>query len=142
MLNVINLIVVILNVLAPLLLLHLGLLQKCLLKTINFFSNLLQDISHRRPTISRGCYKSSKIFSWVIHIFQPFFSQSTLLKQLSKHFHCTLICILMILSSNFAFWWDLEWKNRICIRHLDRKMIVLSCHRCLINSGVEKMNYI
>ncbi len=25
-------------------------------------------------------------------------------------------------------------------RHLCRKTVVLSCHRCLINTGVEKMN--
>jgi hypothetical protein len=29
-----------------------------------------------------------------------------------------------------------------CITHQCRKMTVLSCHRCLINTGVEKMNYI
>jgi hypothetical protein len=28
------------------------------------------------------------------------------------------------------------------IRHLCRKTAVLSCHRCLINTGVEKMNCI
>ncbi len=28
------------------------------------------------------------------------------------------------------------------IRHLCRKTAALSCHRCLINTGVEKMNYI
>jgi hypothetical protein len=28
------------------------------------------------------------------------------------------------------------------IRHQCRKIAVLSCHRCLINSGVEKMNNI
>ncbi len=28
------------------------------------------------------------------------------------------------------------------IRHKCRKTTVLSCHRCLINTGVEKMNYI
>jgi hypothetical protein len=28
------------------------------------------------------------------------------------------------------------------IRHQCRKTAVLSCHRCLINTGVEKMNYI
>ncbi len=27
-----------------------------------------------------------------------------------------------------------------CNRHLCRKTTVLSCHRCLINTGVEKMN--
>jgi hypothetical protein len=28
------------------------------------------------------------------------------------------------------------------IRHQCRKTVVLSCHRCLLNSGVEKMNNI
>jgi len=28
------------------------------------------------------------------------------------------------------------------IRHQCRKTTVLSCHRCLINTGVEKMNFI
>jgi hypothetical protein len=28
------------------------------------------------------------------------------------------------------------------IRHLCRKTAVLNCHRCLLNKGVEKMNYI
>ncbi len=28
------------------------------------------------------------------------------------------------------------------IRHQCRKTTVLGCHRCLINTGVEKMNYI
>jgi hypothetical protein len=33
--------------------------------------------------------------------------------------------------------------NRIAyIRHLCRKTAVLNCHRCLINTGVEKMNHI
>ncbi len=43
----------------------------------------------------------------------------------------------------------LEIKNRAFllnrtahIRHQCRKATVLSCHRCLINSGDEKMNYI
>jgi len=43
----------------------------------------------------------------------------------------------------------LEIKNRAFllnrtehIRHQCRKATVLSCHRCLINSGVEKINYI
>jgi len=29
-----------------------------------------------------------------------------------------------------------------CVRHQCRITTVLSCHRCLINTGVEKMNYI
>ncbi len=29
-----------------------------------------------------------------------------------------------------------------CFRHKGRKTTVLSCHRCLLNTGVEKMNYI
>ncbi len=33
--------------------------------------------------------------------------------------------------------------NRIAhFKHQFKKPIVLSCHRCLINSGVEKINYI
>ncbi len=32
--------------------------------------------------------------------------------------------------------------RRAHIRHQCRKTTVLSCHRCLINTGVEKMNYI
>ncbi len=35
------------------------------------------------------------------------------------------------------------WPNRRAhIRHQCRKATVLSCHRCLINTGVEKMNNI
>ncbi len=30
--------------------------------------------------------------------------------------------------------------RRACIRHLCKKTNVLRCHRCLINTGVEKMN--
>ena len=34
-------------------------------------------------------------------------------------------------------------KNRTaCIRHQCKKTTVLSCHRCIINTGVEKMNNI
>ncbi len=32
--------------------------------------------------------------------------------------------------------------RRAHIRHLCRKTAVLSCHRCLIDTGVEKMYYI
>ncbi len=32
------------------------------------------------------------------------------------------------------------YNKRACIRHQCRKAAVLSCHRCLINTGVEKMN--
>jgi hypothetical protein len=32
---------------------------------------------------------------------------------------------------------DLEWNGRACIRHQCRKTAILSCHRFLINSGVE-----
>ncbi len=36
-----------------------------------------------------------------------------------------------------------ECDNRkVHIRHQCRKTTVLSCHSCLINTGVEKMNYI
>jgi hypothetical protein len=35
-----------------------------------------------------------------------------------------------------------DWNGTEHVRHYCRKTIVLSCHRCLINSGVEKMNNI
>ncbi len=36
-----------------------------------------------------------------------------------------------------------ECRNRAAhIRHLCKKTVGLSCHRCLINTGVKKMNYI
>ncbi len=39
--------------------------------------------------------------------------------------------------------WQLIYPNRAAgIRQQCRKTIVLSCHRCLINIGVEKMNKI
>ncbi len=38
---------------------------------------------------------------------------------------------------------ECHYANRTaCIRHHYRKTTVLSCHRCLINTGVEKMNHI
>ena len=40
--------------------------------------------------------------------------------------------------------WDqlFESNGTVHIRHLCRKTAVLSCHRCLINTGVENVNYI
>jgi hypothetical protein len=35
-----------------------------------------------------------------------------------------------------------EKEQHACIRHQCRKTTVLSCRKCLINSGVDKMNYI
>jgi hypothetical protein len=32
--------------------------------------------------------------------------------------------------------------RRACIIHQCRKTTVISCHRCLINTGIEKMTYI
>ncbi len=37
---------------------------------------------------------------------------------------------------------ELRLNRRAHIKHQFRKTIALSCHRCLINTGVEKMNYI
>ncbi len=37
---------------------------------------------------------------------------------------------------------ELRLNRRAHIKHQCRKTIVLSCHRCLINTGVEKMSYI
>ncbi len=37
---------------------------------------------------------------------------------------------------------DVELNGTVRIRHQCKKTTVLSCHRCLINTGVEKMNYI
>ncbi len=60
-------------------------------------------------------------------------------------------------TNNLPLWWPLfmkqqsaiknifEWNNfnrQACIRHLCRKTTVLSCHRLIINTGVEKMNKI
>jgi hypothetical protein len=46
-------------------------------------------------------------------------------------------------AKGFKFWTGMANFNRTaCIRHLCRKTIVLSYHRCLINIGAEKMNNI
>jgi hypothetical protein len=34
------------------------------------------------------------------------------------------------------------FNRTVHIRNLGRIIAVLSCHRCVINTGVEKMNYI
>jgi len=36
----------------------------------------------------------------------------------------------------------IQLNGTVCIRHQCRKTAVLSSHRCLINTGVEKMNNI
>jgi hypothetical protein len=38
--------------------------------------------------------------------------------------------------------WANDFNRTACIRHQCRKTTVLKCHRCLFNTGVEKMNYI
>ncbi len=38
-------------------------------------------------------------------------------------------------------WKGVELNRTMRIGHQCRETIVLSCHRCLINNGVEKMNY-
>jgi 6-phosphofructokinase len=43
--------------------------------------------------------------------------------------------ITIFFKSNNTF-----YNRRTCIRHQCRKTIVLRCHRCLINTVIEKMN--
>jgi hypothetical protein len=45
-------------------------------------------------------------------------------------------------TNTLAYFPRMESNRRAHIRHQCKKTTVLSCHRCLINSGVEKMNYI
>ncbi len=48
-----------------------------------------------------------------------------------------------ILIFTYYYQWYLTWFNRTALtRYQGRKTTVLSCHRCLISTGVEKMNNI
>jgi hypothetical protein len=58
---------------------------------------------------------------------------------------CLNFCAkLTLFQTQFFFYKNLfKWFNRTMgIRHQCRIMNVLSCHRCLINTGIEKINSI
>jgi hypothetical protein len=53
------------------------------------------------------------------------------------------IALLLLVWNKVKTFVEPEVTNRTAhIEHLCRKTVVLSCHRCLINPGVEKLNYI
>jgi hypothetical protein len=56
--------------------------------------------------------------------------------KIAHHFLNFAKALLLCICTVFALY------GRARIRHQCRKIAVLSCHRFLINSGVEKMNYI
>jgi hypothetical protein len=96
----------------------------------------------------------SKMYLWVLTLVTLF--EPTLVGQLSHSFLMKYMCIALWASdtplqmARFQIFFRRQrldsnprTLNRTAhIRHQCRKTTVLSCHRCLISSGVEKMNNI